>query len=189
MPTRPFGVEHEPRRSRGRVLLAGSGVDDARLVEPAVGLEQPFVAVLAGVVVRAGDEVEAHRLHVGRHLRHAGEPAGARALEHAAVDDVAFVVAGRDIGVANQLQHALESGIGIRALRIRDDGVADRRDREPVGDARGELTLGQPMAPVAARRRAALRGGWTPSPAAAGSMAADRREYEDEGLASWSRSP
>ena len=116
-----------------------------------VRLEQSLVAVFAGVIVRAGYEVEAHGLEVGRHVGCAGEPTRARACERPAVDDVALVVAGGDVRVADQADHVLKGGCGVLRLRIRDDDVSDRRNGEAVGDRCGELEVIPGLAITGAR--------------------------------------
>jgi hypothetical protein len=108
------------------------------------------------VVVRPCHEIEAHGLDVGGDVGRAAEPAGAGALEGPAVDDVALVVRGGDVGVANQLEHALESRIGIGALRIRDDRVADRGHREAVSDRGLELARRERRRRRRSRRAATL---------------------------------
>ena len=116
-----------------------------------VRLEQSLVAVFAGVIVRAGYEVEAHGLEVGRHVGCAGEPTRARTCERPAVDDVALVVAGGDVRVADQADHVLKGGCGVLRLRIRDDDVSDRRNGEAVGDRCGELEVIPGLAITGAR--------------------------------------
>jgi hypothetical protein len=78
-----------------------------------VGLEQSFVAVLANVIVRAGNDVPTHGLEIGSNLGHAGKAPGAGSLELPAIDDVALIVGRCGICVANQPENALKSRIRI----------------------------------------------------------------------------
>jgi hypothetical protein len=135
-------------------MLADAGVHDARRVELAAGLPHAFEAPVGGVVVGARHDVEADRLEILGHRRRADDPDAAEfGLRHRRrpreIECGPFEVAERRIGVVNEPGDRSEPG----RLRHRtgDDAVADRGEREAVGDAHRELALR-----IARRRRRLL---------------------------------
>ena len=67
-------------------------------------------------------------------------PAHSRSCEGPAVDDDAFEIPGRDVGVPQQLDHRRERLVGHHVPEVvRVDEVADHGDRETVVHGGGQL--------------------------------------------------
>ena len=147
-------------------VLADSRVHQSGLVQDARRLPHALDPPVHGVVVGARDDVEAELREVApdrgirdqRYVGLAGVGVGRRAGE---VDRDVLEVAEGGARLAHDPDDRREAGVVGQQLRERPlhDEIADRGERESVGDRGLELLLGRPPRVEEARRRRRRRGG------------------------------
>ena len=137
--TRPFGVSRNFASRASDEAVADAGFDQAGLADVAAGDLRAERAEIAGVIVRARDEVESrpHQLFQDRRIGpHPGAAAFVRGRRLVIVEQ-RLEIRERRVGAANQIEEPGELGLFEHREALHDDRVAGQRQRERLIHLRG----------------------------------------------------